>query len=63
MSTEVDVWLGIGRNSCALGHHWYILDYGDYLICPVCGSKQDKELTDMTEYNAYLVKPDYRAVQ
>lgn len=57
MSRKVDRWLSYGRKRCAGGDHWYILDFGDYLVCPICGCKRDKTELDLplTEYNCFLV--------
>ncbi len=57
MSKKVDRWLNYGKKRCAKGDHWFIMDYGSYLLCPICGEKQP--VTDrnaLTEYNGYLVQ-------
>ena len=54
MSKKVDRWLGYGRKRCAKGDHWYIMHYSDYMVCPICGDRQ--EYGDaMPEYNGYIV--------
>jgi len=55
MSQQVDKWLIKGRKNCAKGKHWFIMNFGDYLLCPVCGEKKEVKDIFVTEYNAYLV--------
>ncbi len=55
---KVEKWLKKGRKNCAKGYHWYIMDYGTYLLCPMCGQRKEKgNVNEMTEYNCYLVNP------
>ena len=61
----VDRWLKKGRKNCKKGNHWFIMDFGDHLLCPVCGKeiRSDRENWRMTEYNAYLVNtPQFEKV-
>ena len=56
MSKKVDRWLTYGRKQCANGDHWFIMDYGGYLCCPICGQTQPRiKPNELTEYNCYLV--------
>jgi len=52
---KVDKSLKKGRSNCAGGNHWYIMDYFDYLLCPVCGHKKPKDET-FPECNSYIVR-------
>ena len=56
MSKKVDKWLEKGRKNCAKGEHWFKLDYGTYLVCPICGEHYDKvDINEMNEHNCFLV--------
>jgi hypothetical protein len=56
MSRQVDRWLKKGRKNCAKGNHWYIMDYGKFCLCPICGKQdQDRKPGHWDEYNVYLV--------
>ena len=60
MSRQVNKWLVKGRKNCKKGNHWWIMDFGDYCLCPVCGIEiKTKELTldgtILLPFNAYLV--------
>ncbi|KKN77594.1 hypothetical protein LCGC14_0358690 [marine sediment metagenome] len=58
--TKVEKWIAKGKKNCNRGLHWWILDYGDVYLCPVCGKTiSEKELTldggVLPPFNAYLV--------
>lgn len=57
MSKKVDRWLLKGLKNCAEDRHWFILNYGSHLVCPVCGKEKKPEDGIMEEYNGYLVQP------
>ena len=55
MSKKVDRWLKYGKDRCLTGDHWFVLDFGDYLLCPICGQKKVGDRIHMSEYNCWLV--------
>lgn len=56
MSREVDSWLAEGRERCKQGDHWFTLDYGEYLLCPICGKREETERKGTSEYNCWIVR-------
>ena len=64
MSRKVDRWISFGRKRCKKDDHWYVLDFGKYLLCPICGHTKKQEPEDMTEYNCWIViEPDRNRVE
>lgn len=55
MSRKVNRWLGFGRERCKKGDHWFVLDFGKYLLCPICGQMKEIERGEMSEYNCWIV--------
>ncbi len=56
MSKKVNRWLSYGKKRCAKGDHWYIIDFGSYLLCPICGYRQQRpDQNILSEYNCYIV--------
>ena len=53
MSKQVDRWIAKGRKNCANGHHWLILHFPDYQVCPLCGYKAKYD--GMPEFNGFIV--------
>ena len=58
---KVQKWLVKGKKNCKRGDHWWMLCYGDYFVCPVCGKRiSERELTlnggVLPPFNAYLVR-------
>lgn len=56
MSKKVNRWLEFGKKRCVKGDHWFVLDFGDYLLCPICGQKKEIKRTEMPEYNCWIVR-------
>jgi len=54
---KVNEWVRQGRENCNNGDHWFMLDYGDRMVCPVCGKSKPmpQPREDISEYNAYIV--------
>ena len=53
--SRVDKWLKKGKENCAKGNHWFVLDYGTYMVCPVCKEIKPKPDGYMMEHNGYVV--------
>ncbi len=59
--TKIEKWLAKGKENCKRGLHWWILDYGDEYLCPVCGETISAEKLTLNggvlpPFNVYLVR-------